>query len=50
MQDEAFTSDFVLGRGGHSANILAPEDCLDLGSGKGGAVRWARESVAGDIL
>jgi hypothetical protein len=33
-----------------SALIVAPEACLVLGSGQGGAANWARESIAGDLM
>jgi hypothetical protein len=49
LRSEAFAKDFVLGRGRGSANIVAPEECLGLGSGQGGAATWARESIAGDL-
>jgi hypothetical protein len=49
LRGEAFAGDFVLGRGRGSINIVAPEECLSLGSGNGGAANWARESVAGDL-
>jgi hypothetical protein len=49
LRSEAFAKDFVLGRSRGSAHIVAPEECLGLGSGQGGAASWARESIAGDL-
>ncbi len=49
LRSETFAKDFILGRGRGSAHIVAPEECLSLGSGKGGAANWARESIAGDL-
>ena len=48
MRSEAFGSQFVLGKGGDGGDVLAPEECLSLGGGKGGASSWVRETVAGD--
>jgi hypothetical protein len=33
-----------------SALIVAPEECLGLGSGQGGAASWTRKSIAGDLM
>ena len=48
MRSEAFGSQFVLGKGGDGVDVLAPEECLSLGGGKGGASSWVRDTVAGD--
>ncbi len=50
LRSEAFSKEFVLGRSRGSAHIVAPEECLGLGSGQGGAATWARESIAGDLM
>jgi hypothetical protein len=49
LRSEAFAKDFVLGKSRGSAHIVAPEECLGLGSGQGGAASWARESIAGNL-
>ena len=47
MRCEALASDFVLGKGVHALHVLAPEECVTLGDGKGGVASWARETLAG---
>ncbi len=47
LRKEAFSNNFVLGRGGREASVLAPETCLNFGNDKGGAACWARECIAG---
>ncbi len=50
MRNEAFSCDFVLGNGGESTHVLVQKECVDLGSGKGGACSWVREAVAGYVM